>query len=69
MDEAYKVFVRSVLDRERSSPGGLDTAMTLVLLARSLERIGDLCSNIAKDIIFLRTGEIIRHAGAFDDNG
>lgn len=68
VDDCYKRFVRTVLDRERGRPEGLDVAMTLVLLARSLERIGDLCSNIAEDIVFLRTGDIVRHGG-LGENG
>jgi len=30
--------------------------------SRDIERIGDLCVDIAEDIIYLRTGEIVRHA-------
>jgi phosphate transport system protein len=37
----------------------------LVLLARSLERIGDHCTNIAEDVFFLSTGDIVRHSAAF----
>jgi phosphate uptake regulator len=40
----------------------MDEAMTLILLARALERIGDLCTNIAQDVIFLKTGDIVRHS-------
>ena len=30
-------------------------------IGRELERVGDLMTNIAEDIIYLRTGEIVRH--------
>ncbi|MDR0327118.1 MAG: hypothetical protein LBI05_02350 [Planctomycetaceae bacterium] len=33
-------------------------------LGRSLERIGDLCTNIAEDAIFMFSGEIVRHSSA-----
>lgn len=68
VDRDYKAFVRSVLDCESSSGGNVDVAdrvMTMINLAKALERIGDLCTNIAEDIIFLRTGDVVRHAGAF----
>ncbi|MCK5408568.1 MAG: hypothetical protein KAJ37_13960 [Candidatus Krumholzibacteria bacterium] len=29
--------------------------------SRHLERIADLCTNIAEDVIFLVEGEIVRH--------
>jgi phosphate uptake regulator len=43
--------------------------MTVINLAKAMERIGDLCTNIAEDIIFLKTGDIVRHAEAFRDAG
>ena len=61
INQAYKRFVRGVLERERTKEGGADRAITLFMLAKTLERIGDHCTNIAEDIIFWRTGEIVRH--------
>lgn len=66
IDKGYKCIVQSVLEREDSRVGGVGAAMTVINLAKAMERIGDLCTNIAEDIIFLRTGDIIRHAHAFD---
>jgi phosphate transport system protein len=65
-DDAYKKFVRAVLGEARHEAAGVDAAMTLVLLARAMERIGDLCCNIAEDMIFLATGDIVRHAGLLE---
>jgi phosphate uptake regulator len=31
-------------------------------VARELERVGDLLGNIAEDIIYLETGQIVRHS-------
>ncbi len=61
INQAYKRFVRGVPERERTKEGGADRAITLFMLAKTLERIGDHCTNIAEDIIFWRTGEIVRH--------
>jgi len=66
-DAAYGRFVRAALTRERSDPAGVDVVLTLTLLARALERIGDLCTNIAEDIVFLCTGDIVRHAKAREE--
>ena len=65
VNAAYGDLVRFVLQRQGRRLGGAEPAMTIISLAKSLERIGDLCTNIAEDIIFLRTGDIVRHAGAF----
>jgi len=64
LDAAYAAFTREVLDAARRSTD-VDTALTAVLLARSLERIGDYCTNIAEDVFFLNTGDIVRHSAAF----
>ena len=63
IDAAYRRLVRDVLDSAERR-GGAETAMTVINLAKALERIGDLCTNIAEEIIFLRTGDIVRHAGS-----
>jgi phosphate transport system protein len=34
----------------------------LILAAKNFERIGDHCTNIAEDIVYLARGEIVRHA-------
>jgi phosphate transport system protein len=66
IDRAYGEYVRGVLDAEDRHAGGAEPAMTRINLAKALERIGDLCTNIAEDVIFLRTGDIVRHPDAFD---
>jgi len=65
LDSAYAEFTREVLDAGRQATAtNIDATLTLVLLARSLERIGDHCTNIAEDILFFLTGDIIRHSAS-----
>lgn len=42
-------------------PGASATGLYLYRIGRELERVGDLMTNIAEDIVYLVTGEIIRH--------
>jgi phosphate transport system protein len=65
IDKGYAHVVERVLNSEGRRIGGAGAAMTVVNLAKAMERIGDLCTNIAEDIIFLRTGDIVRHPEAF----
>jgi len=67
IDKGYGHLVKSVLEgdlHQGRAPEGAGAAMTVIQLAKALERIGDHCTNIAEDIIFLRTGDIVRHRAA-----
>ena len=44
--------------RTRKRPANLG----LIFAAKNFERIGDHCTNIAEDIVYLTKGEIVRHA-------
>lgn len=49
---------------ERSIASNPDEAMVYInylLVSKSLERIGDLCTNIAEDIIYMKRSLIVRH--------
>jgi len=50
-----------MMRRDRSDQS-LMVAMYIHRVGRELERIGDLMANIAEDVVYLATGEIIRHA-------
>ena len=65
VDVAYGAFARSVLESARHQATDIDTPLTLIILARSLERVGDHCTNIAEDVFFSLTGDIVRHTAAF----
>jgi len=45
-------------EKNKSVPANLG----LILAAKNFERIGDHCTNIAEDIVYLARGDIVRHA-------
>lgn len=68
-DAQIDEFQRIVMDwtqNELIRHGGdtTEAAVDLLTIARNLERIGDMCTNIAEDIIFLVDGEVVRHTRA-----
>jgi phosphate transport system protein len=67
LDRAYGLFCRTVLNEGKLADESRDGVYALLQIGRATERIGDLCTNIAEDIVFLSTGEIIRHADLGDD--
>lgn len=68
-DQIIDNLERSLFDESITlikDEGKTDTAMAVGLMVsrvgRELERIGDLMKNIAEDLIYLSTGDIVRHA-------
>jgi len=53
----YQVFKSHV----RQDPESVDQLLNYLTVSRHLERIADLATNIAEDVIYLNEGEIIRH--------
>jgi phosphate transport system protein len=48
-------------DLMRRDSGTIERAVQTLSVARNLERIADLATNIAEDIVFMVEGEVIRH--------
>lgn len=66
-DESIDELQRVVLDwtqhRIAEDPGGAGEAMIdVITIARALERVGDICTNIAEDVVYLVEGDLIRHS-------
>ena len=76
-DTLFREFFEQTLAVEEMFHGRMKIWYELVSLGRSLERIGDLCTNIAEDAIFMFSGEIVRHdlhgtphsGGVLEDSG
>jgi len=45
----------------RANPSLVNSAMSMATISSNLERIGDLCTNIAEEVIFMVEGQVIRH--------
>ena len=63
VDAMHKANVTSVKEAIRSDPTYLDGLVYYLSISRYLERMGDLATNIAEDVVYLVDGEIIRHGG------
>ena len=66
MDEDVDRMYREIYDRIKEEisrrPEYVGYMINLNGISRHLERIGDHCTNIAEEVIYLIEGEIIRHA-------
>ncbi len=64
VDACNKAIHKQMIEHAKAHPKDLDSALGLILVARNLERMGDHATNVAEDIIFVSTGEDIRHGGS-----
>ncbi|MCF7839041.1 MAG: phosphate signaling complex protein PhoU [Candidatus Marinimicrobia bacterium] len=61
IDKLNRDMARRAEARLRSEPDLAPTMLQIYSVSRSLERIGDHAVNIAEDVLYLITGQIVRH--------
>jgi phosphate transport system protein len=62
VDALRDQITRELLTYMMSNPKTMDRSIELSLIARELERIADLATNIAEDVIFMVKGKSIKHS-------
>lgn len=60
---------RTLLTYMMADPGTIQRAMSLILIARNLERIGDHATNIAEEVIYWVQGRDVRHGNVPGQGG
>ena len=61
VDEINRQMFTILEDLIRREPETVDRAIHTLSVSRHLERIADLATNIAEDVVFMVEGEVIRH--------
>ena len=61
VDEINREMLNVIQDHIAKNPKELRPLIHLLLAVRHLERIADLATNIAEDVIYMIKGEIVRH--------
>jgi phosphate transport system protein len=61
VDRYNNEIIAELMQTMRSSPSLIDPGLSLFSATRHLERIADHATNIAEDVIYLISGEIVRH--------
>jgi phosphate transport system protein len=64
VDALYHQIVQDTLTQMEGTGHEADVNLANIMIAKNLERIGDHCTNIAEDVIFVRLGRIVRHLHA-----
>ena len=61
VDTLNRQLFADLMSRMIADPHQVERSMTLVLVGRNLERIGDLATNIAEEVVFITEARIIKH--------
>jgi len=61
VDRLYVEVVREMAEQMRSDPAIVTPALHCVTASKHLERMADMATNIAEDLIYMIRGRIVRH--------
>ncbi|MBN1841305.1 MAG: phosphate signaling complex protein PhoU [Deltaproteobacteria bacterium] len=61
VDELRDQVIRELVPIMKSRPEAVEASIHLIRIARSLERIGDLSTNICEDVVYMVEGATIKH--------
>ena len=61
VDSLHRRLFAELVQRMIADPQQVERSMTLVLVGRNLERIGDLATNVAEEVVFIAEARIIKH--------
>lgn len=61
IDALYGQIVRSIVSQAPQASESMAAYLDVLSVAKNLERIADHATNIAEDVVFLSTGQIVRH--------
>jgi phosphate transport system protein len=67
VDALHRSVFRILLTHMMEDPHVIGAGMELFLVSRNLERVADLATNIAEDVVFLVEGKSIKHRAEADD--
>ena len=61
IDDLNRKIVGELVIAIRSDPGTIDRALELIRISRNLERVADLATNIAEEVIFVAEAQVVKH--------
>jgi phosphate transport system protein len=61
VDDARQRVRRKVMEAIRANPGKLENLLRINSISKHIERIADMATNVAEDVIYMVEGDIVRH--------
>lgn len=66
VDELHREGYQEIIKKAQRQPQQVEALLLYLAVSRNLERIADLATNIAEDVIYMIDGKIIRHRWNLD---
>lgn len=63
IDQHFNAIVRQLVTYMMEDPRTISTALDVIFIAKSIERIGDHATNLAENVIYVVRGRDVRHIG------
>jgi phosphate transport system protein len=64
IDEMNKSMTRQVIQLMKTDQKSIEAGLDLIRVSRNLERVADLATNIAEEVIFIAQARIVKHHAA-----
>ncbi len=61
IDDLNREVVGELVQIMRQHPDAIEPALELIRVSRNLERVADLATNIAEDVIFVAEAQVVKH--------
>jgi phosphate transport system protein len=61
IDDLNKKVVHDVVEIMRQNPAKIEQALEIIRVSRNLERVADLATNIAEEVIFMAEARVVKH--------
>lgn len=68
VDGQRDVLFRDMKQMMKRGPEHVDTGLAFIMIAKNLERLADHATNIAEEVIYLATGNDVRHGHSVTAN-
>jgi phosphate transport system protein len=61
IDELNRTVVHDMVEMVKKDPSSVDGALEQIRVSRNLERVGDLSTNMAEEVIFMTEARVVKH--------
>jgi phosphate transport system protein len=61
IDDLNKKIVHDLVETMRQNPEKIEQSLEFIRVSRNLERVADLATNIAEEVIFMAEARVVKH--------